>query len=41
MCKSGSKKSRFVKKQEANGIRRSLGLETLLSKIPLLEDILF
>ena len=32
---SGSKKSRFIKKQEASGILSSLGLKTPLSKIPL------
>ena len=37
----GSKKSRFIKKQEATGILISLGLKTSLSKIPLLGDILF
>ena len=37
----GSKKSRFIKKQEANGILSNLGLKTPLSKIPLLGDILF
>ena len=36
-----SKKSRFVKKQEARGILSNLGLKTPLSKIPLLGDILF
>ena len=35
----GIKKSRFVKKQEAKGLL-SLGIKTLLSKIPLL-NILF
>ena len=35
----GIKKSRFVKKQEAKGLL-SLGIKTLLSKIPLLK-ILF
>ena len=39
MC--GSKKSRFIKKQEARGILNSLGLKTLLNKIPLLADLLF
>ena len=34
-----SKKSRFIKKQEASGILSSLGLKTPLSKIPLLGDI--
>ena len=34
----GSKKSRFIKNQEA---KRLLGLRTPLSKVPLLGDILF
>ena len=37
----GSKKSRFMKEQEAKGILSSLSLQTPLSKIPLLGDILF
>ena len=37
----GSKKSIFIKKQEASGILGSLGLKTPLSKVPLLGDILF
>ena len=37
----GSKKPRFIKKQEAKGILSSLSLRTLLSKVPLLDDILF
>ena len=36
-----AKKSRFIKKQGTNGILISLGLITLLSKVPLLGDILF
>ena len=36
----GNKKSRFVKKQEANGILSSLGIKTPLSKIASL-NILF
>ena len=36
-----SKKSRFMKEQEAKGILSSLGLKIPLSKIPLLGDILF
>ena len=36
----GSKKSRFIKKQEASGILSSLGPRTLLSKVPLLCNIL-
>ena len=35
----GSKKSRFVKKQEAKRLLSSLGLKTSLNKIPLLGDI--
>ena len=38
----GSRKSRFIKKQEeANGILSRLGLKTPLSKIPFFGDILF
>ena len=37
----GSKKSRFIKKQEASGILSSLGLKTPLNKILLLGDLLF
>ena len=37
----GSKKSRFIEKQEASGILSNLGLKTLLNKIQLLGDILF
>ena len=37
----GSKKSRFIKKQEASGILSNLSLKTPLNKIPLLGDILF
>ena len=33
----GSKKSRFVKKQEARGVLSSLGLKAPLNKIPLLD----
>ena len=36
-----SKKSKFIKKQEASGILSNLGLKTPLNKIPLLGDILF
>ena len=32
----GIKKSRFMKEQEAKGLLSSLGIKTLLSKIPLL-----
>ena len=37
----GSKKSKFIKKQEANRLLRSLGIKTPLSKIPLLSNVLF
>ena len=37
----GSKKSRFIQKQEAGEILKNLGLKTPLNKIPLLVDILF
>ena len=36
-----SKKSRFMKNQEANRLLSNLGLKTPLSKIPLLGNILF
>ena len=37
----GSKKSKFIKQQEAKGLLSSLGIQTPLNKIPLLGDILF
>ena len=37
----GSKKSKFIKHQEAKGLLSKLGIKTLLSKIPILGDILF
>ena len=37
----GANKSRFIKKQQAEGILSSLGLKTPLRKVPLLGDILF
>ena len=37
----GSKKSRFIKKQEAKGLLSKLGIKTPLSKVPLLKDTLF
>ena len=37
----GSKKSRFIKKEEGKGLLSKLGIKTPLSKIPLLGDILF
>ena len=39
--KCGSKKSRFIKNQEAKGLLSNLGIRTPLSKIPVLGDILF
>ena len=38
----GSKKSRFIKKQEAKGLLSNLDIRIpLLNKIPTLEDVLF
>ena len=37
----GSKKSKFIKKQEAKGLLSNLGIRTPLSKIPLLGYVLF
>ena len=37
----GSKKSRFIKNQEAKGLISKLGIKTLFSKLPILGDILF
>ena len=37
----GSKKSRFIKNQEAKGLLSNLGLRTPLSTVPLSGDILF
>ena len=37
----GSKKSRFIKNQEAKGLLSNLGLRTPLSKVPILGHILF
>ena len=37
----GIRKSKFIKKQESNGIIISLGIKTPLSKIPILGDVLF
>ena len=36
-----SKKSRFIKHQEAKGLLSKLGIKTPLNKIPILGDILF
>ena len=35
------KKSKFIKKQEGKGLLNNLGIKTLLSKIPILRDVLF
>ena len=37
----GSKKSKFIKEQEAKGLLSNLGLRTPLNKIPVLGYILF
>ena len=37
----GSKKSKFIKEQQAKGLLLNLGIRTPLNKIPLLGDILF
>ena len=36
-----SKKSKFIKEQQAKGLLSNLGIKTPLNKIPLLGDILF
>ena len=37
----GSKKSEFIKEQQAKGLLTNLGIRTPLNKIPILGDILF
>ena len=37
----GSKKSRFIKNQQAKGLLSNLGIRTPLNRIPVLGDILF
>ena len=37
----GSKKSKFIKKQEAKGLLSNLGIRTHLNNIPLMGDIFF
>ena len=37
----GSKKSRFIKNQEAKGLLSNLGIKTPLSKVLILGDVLF
>ena len=36
-----SKKSKFIKKQEASGLLNSLGIKAALTKIPLVDPLLF
>ena len=36
-----SKKSKFIKKQDAKGLLSKLGIKTPFSKLPILGDILF
>ena len=36
-----SKKSKFIKEQQAKGLLSNLGIRTPLNKVPLLGDILF
>ena len=40
-AKCGSKKSRLIKNQEGKGLLSNLGLRASLSKVLLLDDILF
>ena len=37
----GSKKSKFIKEQQAKGLLSNIGIRTPLNKVPLLGDILF
>ena len=36
-----SKKSRFIKNQEAKGLLSKLGIRIPLTKVPILDDVLF
>ena len=36
-----TKKSKFIKEQESGGLLSSLGIKTILSKIPLVGPLLF
>ena len=38
-AKCGSKKSRFIKNQEANWVLNNLGIRTPLSTVPILGDV--
>ena len=40
-AKCRSKKSRFIKNQEAKGLLSNLGVKTPLTKVPILRDIFF
>ena len=40
-AKCGSRKSRFIKNQEAKGLLSNFGIRTPLSKVPVLGNILF
>ena len=40
-AKCGSKKSRFIKNQEAKGLLSNLSIRTPLNKVPVLSDFLF
>ena len=37
----GSKKSKFIKKQDTKGLLSKLGIQATLSNVPVLGDILF
>ena len=37
----GSKKSKFIKNQEAEGLLSNLGIRAPVNKVPILDDILF
>ena len=37
----GSRKSKFIKKQDAEGLLSKLSIKTPLSKIPIVGDVLF
>ena len=38
---SGSRKSKFIKEQDAKGLLSKLGIKAPLSNVPVLGDILF
>ena len=37
----GSRKSKFIKKQDTKGLLSNLGIKTPLNKVPIPDDILF